>query len=34
MRDLSYLKCRSIIGSVPLPIEPKPTMTIGPEMVA
>src|SRR3984957_15997062 len=31
-RDLSYSKCRSISGSVPLPIEPKPIMTIGPLM--
>src|ERR1700759_3684101 len=33
-RDLSYSKCRSISGSVPLPIEPKPIMTIGPEILA
>src|ERR1700723_3104825 len=33
-RDLSYSKCRSISGKVPLPIEPKPIMTMGPEMVA
>ena len=33
-RDRSYFRCRSISGSVPLPIEPKPTMTIGPVMVA
>jgi hypothetical protein len=30
MRDLSYLKWRSMSGSVPRPIEPKPIMTIGP----
>src|SRR5580692_7739309 len=33
-RDLSYSKCRSISGSVPLPIEPKPIMTMGPEIFA
>src|SRR5260370_23188490 len=33
-RDLSYSKCRSISGKVPLPIEPKPIMTIGPEIFA
>src|SRR5258705_9129346 len=33
-RDLSKAKCRSISGSVPLPIEPKPIMTIGPEIFA
>src|ERR1700733_1581650 len=33
-RDLSYAKCRSISGSVPLPIEPKPIMTMGPEIFA
>src|SRR5713226_1917970 len=33
-RDLSYSKCRSIKGSVPLPIEPKPIMTMGPEIFA
>src|ERR1700709_134825 len=33
-RSLSYAKCRSISGSVPLPIEPKPIMTIGPEILA
>src|SRR5438477_12549744 len=33
-RDLSYSKCRSINGKVPLPIEPKPIMTIGPEIFA
>src|SRR5882757_9807170 len=34
MRDLSYSKCRSINGTVPLPIEPKPIMTMGPEIFA
>src|SRR5258708_1462890 len=33
-RDLSYSKCRSIKGRVPLPIEPKPIMTMGPEIFA
>src|SRR6202048_3168977 len=33
-RDLSKSKCRSIKGSVPLPIEPKPIMTMGPEILA
>src|SRR4051794_9970164 len=33
-RDLSYAKCRSIRGSVPLPIEPKPIITMGPEIFA
>jgi hypothetical protein len=33
-RDLSYSKCRSIRGSVPLPIEPKPIITMGPEIFA
>src|SRR5437588_1758568 len=33
-RDLSYAKCRSISGKVPLPIEPKPIMTMGPEIFA
>src|SRR3954453_4266413 len=33
-RDLSQAKCRSIRGSVPLPIEPKPIMTMGPEIFA
>src|SRR6476620_3207047 len=33
-RDLSYSKCRSISGKVPLPIEPKPIMTMGPEIFA
>src|SRR3954467_15406913 len=33
-RDLSYAKCRSIKGSVPLPIEPKPIITMGPEIFA
>src|SRR5690349_2265859 len=33
-RDLSYLKCRSMSGSVPRPMEPKPIITIGPVMVA
>jgi hypothetical protein len=33
-RDLSYSKCRSINGRVPLPIEPKPIMTMGPEILA
>ena len=33
-RDLSYSKCRSISGSVPLPIEPKPIMTMGPVILA
>src|SRR5882724_6861570 len=33
-RDLSYSKWRSIIGRVPLPIEPKPIMTMGPEIFA
>src|ERR1700676_2588282 len=33
-RDLSYSRCRSISGKVPLPIEPKPIMTMGPEMAA
>ena len=33
-RDLSYSKWRSISGSVPLPIEPKPIMTMGPEIFA
>src|ERR1700712_1754122 len=33
-RDLSYLKCRSISGKVPFPIEPKPIMTMGPEIFA
>src|SRR6266446_9710563 len=33
-RDLSYSKCRSISGKVPFPIEPKPIMTIGPEIFA
>ena len=33
-RDLSYSKCRSISGSVPLPIEPKPIMTMGPVIFA
>src|ERR1700733_2606998 len=33
-RDLSYSKCRSISGRVPLPIEPKPIMTMGPEIFA
>src|SRR5450631_4097790 len=32
-RDLSNLKCRSISGSTPRPIEPKPIMTIGPVIV-
>src|SRR5215472_5309439 len=31
-RALSYSKCRSISGSVPFPIEPKPIMTMGPVM--
>ena len=31
-RLLSNSKCRSISGSVPLPIEPKPIITIGPLM--
>jgi hypothetical protein len=30
MRDLSNLKWRSISGSVPRPIEPKPIITTGP----
>jgi hypothetical protein len=30
IRDLSYLKWRSIIGSVPRPIDPKPMITMGP----
>ena len=29
-RLLSYLKCRSIKGSMPLPIDPNPIITIGP----
>src|SRR6267154_2204879 len=33
-RDLSKSKWRSISGSVPLPIEPKPIMTMGPEIFA
>src|SRR5437763_6882766 len=33
-RDLSWAKCRSISGNVPLPIEPKPIMTMGPEILA
>ena len=33
-RDLSKSKCVSISGSVPLPIEPKPIMTMGPVMRA
>src|SRR5579872_6640870 len=33
-RFLSYSKCRSIRGKVPLPIEPKPIMTMGPEIFA
>src|ERR1700686_4830020 len=33
-RDLSQAKCRSISGRVPLPIEPKPIMTMGPEIFA
>src|ERR1700738_4932646 len=33
-RDLSYSKCRSISGRVPLPIEPKAIMTMGPEIFA
>src|SRR5437764_6440465 len=33
-RDLSWAKCRSISGRVPLPIEPKPIMTMGPEIFA
>src|SRR6185369_8126405 len=33
-RFLSYSKCRSIKGSVPLPIEPKPIMTMGPVIFA
>src|ERR1700733_2717863 len=33
-RDLSYSKCRSIKGNVPLPIEPKPIITMGPEIFA
>src|ERR1019366_2352075 len=32
-RDLSNLKCRSMSGNTPRPIEPKPIMTIGPEIV-
>ena len=31
-RALSKVKCRSISGSVPRPIEPKPIMTMGPLM--
>ena len=30
MRDLSNLKWRSMSGSVPRPIDPKPIITIGP----
>src|SRR4029078_2394120 len=33
-RFLSYSKWRSIRGKVPLPIEPKPIMTMGPEIFA
>src|SRR6187431_2791142 len=33
-RSLSYSKCRSISGKVPLPIDPKPIMTMGPEILA
>src|ERR1700738_5139021 len=33
-RDLSQARCRSLSGNVPLPSEPKPIMTMGPEILA